>query len=110
MRIKTTPPLRAPTRPDNASDAKDPSIASSASPGERIQDPSARRTEPRDDPDLLSLMNTAMSTVNFDADSLKETLAKNQRAKAQTVDWRLVAAAAILVILIFMIDLVLQLV
>jgi hypothetical protein len=65
-------------------------------------------TENQADLDIGDLLNTAISTVDFEPEDLQRSLSAKQRATPRPVDWRFVALAAILVILIFMFDLLFQ--
>jgi hypothetical protein len=58
--------------------------------------------------DLGALFGTAVSAVDFDAQGIQKSLAARRRAAEEPIEWRLVAAAAILVILIVAIDFILQ--
>jgi len=65
-------------------------------------------SESKTDLDIGDLLGTAIATVDFEPEDLEKSLSEKRRATPRPVDWRFVALAAILVILIFMVDLIFQ--
>lgn len=96
--FKKTPPSdggRLPATPRPRSSAAD-------------DDRPAVEADTKADLDMGDLLGHAISTVDFEPEALEKTLSEKRRATSRPVDWRFVALAAILVILIFMVDLVFQ--
>lgn len=58
--------------------------------------------------EIGDLLSTAISSVGFDPQSIAQSLADRGHRAADPVDGRLVAAAAVLAIVIFVIDWILQ--
>lgn len=110
MRIQPRPPLRIATRQATSPDAPPhpcapPTRADGSDAANPVDPPPAETAS-----DLGDLFSTAISAVGFDAPSIERNLAARRRTGKEPIEWRLVAAAAILVILMVAIDLILQLV
>ena len=104
MRTQPTSPLRTAFWQGTFPDAPPPPCASrkKAKVGGKEQPAAPLPTDVASD--LSDLFSTAISEVDLDAQDIEKSLAARRRKEEEPIEWRLVAAAAILVILILSID------
>ena len=110
MRTQPTSSLRTAFRQDTFPDAPPPPCASrkNAKAGGKEQPATPPPTDVASD--LGDLFSTAISAVDLDAQDIEKSLAARRRTEEEPIEWRLVAAAAILVILILSIDFIVRMI
>ena len=110
MRTQPTSPLRTAFRQDTFQDAPPPPCASRKKAKTGGKEQPAAPLPPDVASDLSDLFSTAISAVDFDAQDIEKSLAARRRKEEEPIEWRLVSAAAVLVILILSIDFIVRMI